>query len=465
MATSKLRFDHYAGSVFYRLVDYIVIVFALAISLYCYGESLSKDYVLLVSCYLVVYGYVGESLQLYRSWRAGRFHSKIVLLLAVNFLAFSVVVILLFLLKVSDTYSRVVVVAWFLSSMMALVSWRYLAKKLRIALRARGYSKQQVAIIGLTHAGIQVFREIERHSELGFECIGFFDDREPKRFGGTPVQFLKGSIDSAVTLAKEGKIAKLYIALPLIAEKRIESIIRQLGDTTVDVILIPDFLLKNLMHARIGSVGDVDTISVFESPIAGVREFYKRTFDILFSAVVLLLVSPVLLIIALLVKLTSSGPVFFKQQRYGLDGKPIGVFKFRSMKVMENGGLVTQASRNDSRITPLGRVLRKTSLDELPQFLNVLLGDMSVVGPRPHAVAHNEQYRQIVDYYMLRHKVKPGITGWAQVNGWRGETDTLEKMEKRIEFDLEYIRQWSLWFDVKIVFLTLYKGFVGKNAY
>ncbi|MFB1340553.1 exopolysaccharide biosynthesis polyprenyl glycosylphosphotransferase, partial [Escherichia coli] len=176
-------------------------------------------------------------------------------------------------------------------------------------------------------------------------------------------------------------------------------------------------------------------------------------------------ISPILLIIACLIKLTSPGPIIFKQTRYGMDGKPIKVWKFRSMSVMENDNKVIQATKNDIRITKIGRLLRRTSLDELPQFFNVLFGGMSIVGPRPHAVAHNEQYRNLIEGYMLRHKVKPGITGWAQINGWRGETDTLEKMEKRVEFDLEYIREWSIWLDLKIIFLTIFKGFINKSAY
>ncbi|HBV2999050.1 TPA: exopolysaccharide biosynthesis polyprenyl glycosylphosphotransferase, partial [Klebsiella pneumoniae] len=179
----------------------------------------------------------------------------------------------------------------------------------------------------------------------------------------------------------------------------------------------------------------------------------------------LLFISPILLIIACLIKLTSPGPIIFKQTRYGMDGKPIKVWKFRSMSVMENDNKVIQATKNDIRITKVGRLLRRTSLDELPQFFNVLFGGMSIVGPRPHAVAHNEQYRNLIEGYMLRHKVKPGITGWAQINGWRGETDTLEKMEKRVEFDLEYIREWSIWLDLKIIFLTIFKGFINKSAY
>ncbi len=190
----------------------------------------------------------------------------------------------------------------------------------------------------------------------------------------------------------------------------------------------------------------------------------KRLEDIILSVVILTLISPILIIISLCVKLTSPGPIIFKQTRYGMDGKPIKVWKFRTMVVMENDN-VTQATKNDVRVTKVGRFLRRTSLDELPQFFNVLFGGMSIVGPRPHAVIHNEQYRSLIEGYMLRHKVKPGITGWAQINGWRGETDTLEKMEKRVEYDLEYIREWSIWLDIRIIFLTIFKGFIGKAAY
>ena len=233
----------------------------------------------------------------------------------------------------------------------------------------------------------------------------------------------------------------------------------------MSVYLIPDLFMFDLLHARSESINGLATISIFDTPMDGPNAVLKRIEDVVLASLILLLIAVPMLLIAIAVKLTSRGPVLFRQTRYGMDGRPIRVWKFRSMTVMEDGAAVTQASRNDCRITPLGAFLRRTSLDELPQFFNVLLGDMSVVGPRPHAVAHNEQYRRQVSRYMLRHKVKPGITGWAQVNGWRGETDTLEKMQKRIEFDLDYIENWSVWWDLKIVLLTLFKGFVHRNAY
>ncbi|MCP5078499.1 MAG: undecaprenyl-phosphate glucose phosphotransferase, partial [Psychromonas sp.] len=233
----------------------------------------------------------------------------------------------------------------------------------------------------------------------------------------------------------------------------------------VDVHLVPDFFTFNLLHARLTHVGNTQTISVYESPLSGLASLAKRIEDLVGATLILCGIAIPMLIISILIKLDSPGPVFFKQKRYGLDGRAIKVWKFRSMTVADNGAVVKQATKGDARITKLGAVLRRTSLDELPQFINVIQGQMSIVGPRPHAVAHNEQYRNLVDFYMLRHKVKPGITGWAQINGWRGETDTLDKMEKRIEFDLEYIRNWSILLDIKIVFLTIFKGFINDNAY
>ncbi|MDF4851027.1 undecaprenyl-phosphate glucose phosphotransferase, partial [Vibrio parahaemolyticus] len=276
---------------------------------------------------------------------------------------------------------------------------------------------------------------------------------------------IKGAVNQALERAKRGEVDYVYIAMPMHAKERIASILNQFSDTTANTYLIPDFFTYNLLHSRWDQIGQVQTLSVFDTPFAGVSSWIKRFEDILFSSIILVLISPILLAIAIGIKLTSKGPVIFKQHRYGLDGRKIEVWKFRSMTTMDQGPNIKQATKNDPRITPFGGFLRRTSLDELPQFINVLQGTMSIVGPRPHAVAHNEEYRQIVARYMLRHKVKPGITGWAQINGYRGETDTLYKMEKRVEFDLDYIHHWSVWMDIKIIFLTVFKGFTGSNAY
>ncbi|MEZ8186317.1 undecaprenyl-phosphate glucose phosphotransferase [Shewanella sp. 5S214] len=449
----------------FRLLDLLALITTFFSMLFFYNLNVSLEYLLLLSCQLFLFSYISESFGLYRSWRLGKFSHMCILAVLTISISFMIIFMLLFLIKQGETYSRVVVFGWYSCALILLVGARYLIRQVKRIRRTKGFNVEKVAIVGLTDTGKNLYEEIIKHDELGFECVGFYDDRQPSRIENLDVSLLVGSINDAVDLARNGKVQKLYLCLPMIAEKRIADIIETLGDSTVDVLITPDFLLKNLMHARIGSVGEVDTLSVFESPVNGMRRFYKRTFDIVFSLCTIIAISPVLIAVSIAVYLSSPGAILFKQDRYGLDGRKIKVWKFRSMTVAENADKVTQARKGDARITKVGAFIRRTSLDELPQFFNVLKGDMSVVGPRPHAVAHNEEYRKLVTYYMLRHKVLPGITGWAQVNGWRGETDTLDKMEKRIEFDLAYIRNWTLWWDVKIVFLTFFKGFTGKNVY
>lgn len=462
---SNLRFSAQATSV-YRIIDALCLILSLLIAMDLYDIKVNKDYLFLMFANLAVCSYLGESLQLYRVLRAGQFTVRIMLWIVVLSISICVVFFIIFLIKESNTYSRMTIVLWYLISLFTIIGWRLIFRRIKHSRYSKGLNLRKIAIIGLTESGLELHKQIALHQELGLKCIGFFEDRNDDRSLEPPKECrLIGQIQDAITMAQNNEIDKLYICLPLLAEKRIAEIIQSLGDSTVDVLLVPDFLLKNLMHANVGSVGNVDTISVFESPFSGVKDFYKRTFDILFSLVTLILIAPVLAIIAIAVKQTSPGPIIFAQDRYGLDGKKIRVFKFRSMTVMDNGSSVQQATRNDIRLTPIGGFLRRTSLDELPQFVNVLLGEMSVVGPRPHAVAHNEEYRKRIDYYMLRHKVRPGITGLAQINGWRGETDTIEKMEKRIEYDLAYIRNWSLWMDIQIIFQTIFKVFKHKNAY
>jgi putative colanic acid biosynthesis UDP-glucose lipid carrier transferase len=251
----------------------------------------------------------------------------------------------------------------------------------------------------------------------------------------------------------------------LCAEQRINILIQQLADSTVSVNIVPDFFTFNLIQSKWSNVQGIPVVSVFDTPFNAFNGITKRIEDLALCMIILPIIALPMMVIAIAIKLTSPGPVIFKQQRYGVKGEKIEVWKFRSMTVCENGDQIKQATQNDTRLTPIGAFLRSTSLDELPQFLNVLHGTMSVVGPRPHATAHNEYYRKQIQGYMLRHKVKPGITGQAQVNGCRGETDTLDKMEARIHHDLEYIKQWSLALDIKIVLLTVLKGFVSKQAY
>lgn len=248
------------------------------------------------------------------------------------------------------------------------------------------------------------------------------------------------------------------------SQPRIIKLLDELKDTTTSIYFLPDVFLTDLIQGRMGQVDGIPVVAVCETPFTGIDGIIKRLADIGFSALMIILLSPLLIAISIAVKLTSPGPVIFKQRRYGLDGKDILIYKFRSMTTCDNGDKIVQATKQDSRITPLGKFLRKTSLDELPQFFNVLQGRMSIVGPRPHAVAHNELYRKLIKGYMIRHKVKPGITGWAQVNGLRGETDTLDKMQARIEHDIDYLRNWSPRLDVYILFKTVWVLAKGQDG-
>lgn len=300
-----------------------------------------------------------------------------------------------------------------------------------------------------------------------YDIKGYFDDREPERTGGgvEGIPFL-GKARKVVEYVKEHGIQVVFVVLPSDGVRRAVNVLDELGDTTASMYYVPDFFVFNLMQAQVSEIEGVPVIEVAETPFYGVDGLFKQIFDVIVSSIILLLISPVMLIVALAVKLSSKGPVFFKQSRYGLNGQEIQVYKFRSMYVGDaKQRELQQATRDDPRITPVGRFIRRTSLDELPQFINVLLGDMSICGPRPHSVSHNEQYRKAVKRYMVRHKVKPGITGWAQVHGLRGETAQIERMEERIKYDLEYIRNWSPLLDVRIILMTVSLVFRDSNAY
>ena len=264
-----------------------------------------------------------------------------------------------------------------------------------------------------------------------------------------------GHCKDVATYVRQHGVKVVYIALPLANVPRIGELINTLRDTTASVYFVPDAFAFDLIQGRIVEINGMPALSVCETPLHGMEAVFKRSMDIVLAGLGLVLLSPFLLLIAAAVRLTSRGPALFRQRRYGLDGEEILVYKFRSMRVCEDGPVVTQAHKGDPRITPIGAFLRRTSLDELPQLINVLQGKMSLVGPRPHAVAHNEQYRKLIDGYMIRHKVRPGITGLAQVNGLRGETRTLEKMCELVRYDLEYLRNWSPWLDIRILFKTI----------
>ncbi len=330
----------------------------------------------------------------------------------------------------------------------------------------------RAVIVGFSDLSRKLTHQFKQNPRLKMGCMGFFDDRWSQRI---PEYLPKnrrrqpetlGSIASAAEFVKTYNVQHIYIALPLSAQPRVLALLDELRDTTASIYFIPDIVSFNLIQANISTINGIPILTVCESPFIGINSIIKRVSDVVLSLSILLLIAPLMLLIAAGVKLSSRGPVLFKQRRYGLDGKDIVVYKFRSMTVMEDDAQqINQATRNDPRITRFGGFLRRTSLDELPQFINVLQGRMSIVGPRPHAISHNEMYRSLIKGYMIRHKVKPGITGWAQINGFRGETDLLEKMQARIDYDLDYLRNWSLFLDLLIIFKTISVVIEDKNAY
>ncbi len=325
----------------------------------------------------------------------------------------------------------------------------------------------RAAIIGGNHVGSRLSKELQNNPLMGKRFIGFFDDRPVDRLDNVCDEQLLGTAKDAVRYAQEGKIDVVYIALPIAAQARIFDLIEALEDTTVSVYFLPDIQIFDLIEARFDTLNGIPIVALCQTPFYGLNAIKKRTTDVILSTLALILLSPLMLAVAIAIKLTSPGPVIFTQQRYGLGGAVINVYKFRSMyfRPDEDKTKVKQATKDDPRTTPIGRFLRRSSIDELPQLFNVLKGDMSLIGPRPHAVAHNEEYRKKIKGYMLRHKTKPGISGWAQVNGLRGEIRNDTDIQQRIDYDLDYLRCWSLSFDFWIMFRTLWVIVVGNNAY
>lgn len=347
--------------------------------------------------------------------------------------------------------------AWALLAPVALICVHTLSPIFAPHLR-RLYKQSKVVIVGVNAVSLR-FSELIHRGEAEGQCVvGYFDDRR-----GSPAYPIQGRIDEVSDFIKRHGIDIIYIALPMSSHRRIVTLLDQLRDTTVSIYFIPDIFVADLIQGRVETIAGVPLVSVCDTPFKGTPGAVKRALDVTLTLLALPVLLPLFLVIAVLVRLTSPGPAIFKQRRYGLDGKDILVWKFRTMRTLEDGDKTyRQVTRDDDRVTPLGRFLRRTSLDELPQLINVLAGTMSLVGPRPHALAVNEQYRKLIPGYMLRHKVKPGISGWAQVNGYRGGDD-LESMRKRTEYDLEYLRSWSLAMDLLIIWKTLKMLLLGDT--
>ncbi|MCC6631137.1 MAG: undecaprenyl-phosphate glucose phosphotransferase [Gammaproteobacteria bacterium] len=366
-------------------------------------------------------------------------------------------------MRIPVLLSTTLLVLWTVLSLVSMICGRLARAELVMMMNGGSADVRRYVIVGANELGLELQHRAGMLPDRQF--IGFFDDRSASRLPAECHAMLRGRLPQLREFVRQQAIDAVYITLPVATNERVLNLIRELRDTTVSVYVVPVIMALDTIQPRMLEIDGLPVVSIYDTPLHGSNALGKRALDICGSLLALLVSWPLLLAIGGAIKLTSPGPALFRQRRYGLHGEEFHVYKFRTMRVCEDGSKVTQATRNDSRVTRLGAFLRRTSLDELPQIVNVLQGRMSLVGPRPHAVAHNEQYRTLIDGYMFRHKVRPGITGWAQVNGQRGETETVDIMQARVDLDLEYLRNWSLWLDLRILLRTVGLLFGDAKAY
>lgn len=403
-------------------------------------------------------------LSVYRSWRGVSLVTEVLRVWLGWTCVFGVMLVLNWVLGITGLYSRVWMVGWFAGAAVLFGLNRWVARRTLGAIRSCGVDLRKVIIVGATHSAARIHETVYKNVSMGMDVVGYISTNfDQSSMGDLPCL---GALNDFITKGTSQEYEQLWIALPMRAEKAIRQIINAVDKAPVTVRLVPDLFGYELLNQDATEIAGIPVITLQGSRVTGHARVIKAIEDRVLSALILICISPVMLILAIGVKLSSPGPIIFKQKRHGLNGKEVEVWKFRSMRVHEEqAGVITQAKRRDSRVTRFGQFIRSTSLDELPQFWNVLKGDMSIVGPRPHAVEHNYHYQKLVGGYIKRNHVKPGITGLAQIKGYRGETDTVEKMEKRIDYDLMYVRSWTLSLDLKIIIKTAVLAFVSKNAY
>ncbi len=443
----------------------LISVLSLIVCLAAWRESFFGHYFL-----VAVFAFIGAAdfldiahVRGWQNWRgglAGLADISVRWLLVIAFIW-----VLLRLSGVTEGFNKEVLLTWVLITPMALWLGQIIAQYFLVHSSAAESRSRSAVIVGVTELGVRLEATLDQDSLLRTNVLGYFEDRDQKRLPADNRERVLGNSAQLSDFVAENDVSVVYITLPMHRDPRVLRLLDSLRDSTASIYFVPDLFVFNLIQARLDLINGIPLVAVCESPFYGVHALAKRLTDMVISGAGIVMIAPLLLAVALAVRLSSPGPVIFKQKRYGLDGKPIVVYKFRSMTVTEDGeSSYTQVLRNDSRVTAVGAFIRKTSLDELPQLLNVFGGSMSIVGPRPHAVAVNEQYRRLIPGYMVRHKVKPGITGWAQVNGYRGGDD-LDSMRKRVEFDLDYLDHWSLQFDFMILLKTIAMVLKDKQAY
>jgi Undecaprenyl-phosphate glucose phosphotransferase len=444
-----------------RIAAPLLVVCTLLLISRLFEVEFTREYLVLAVLSFLASSLVFGELNPFRSLQKANLVKSLRNLLIGWLFVFGILLFVGYATKFSAYYSRRVLLTWFLIAPLTLFLCGVLAPAL-IAMTGAGRQGRTAVIAGASELGLHLAQRLETYGLFPTLVKAYFDDREPHRLPARSREMLWGTLADLANYVQKNCIQSIYITLPMAAQPRTLKLLDELKDTTASVYFVPDVSMFILGRMHFDEVGSIPVLAVCESPFTGVNGIIKRACDLVIALLVLVLLLPLIIAIAISVKLSSAGPIIFKQRRYGLDGREIVIYKFRTMSVCEDGPIIEQAKRNDNRVTRIGAFLRRTSLDELPQFINVLQGRMSVVGPRPHAVAHNEMYRKLIKGYMMRHKVRPGITGWAQIHGLRGRTDTVDKMRARIEYDLDYLRSWSLLLDLWIIVRTA--GIICKDA-
>lgn len=462
---SSMNFHLGFAALMRRIAAALVACISLLFGLWFYELPLSEPYkaLLIIVALLALILFSGRS-QIPLETRRSIWNTAIPMF--ASWLALVVILLIIgYATKTSSMFSRRLLLSWVLATPVLILIVELLIDAILGRIWQSSGHRRKVVIAGANEHGLLLAEKTRNSRQLGMSILGFFDDRGIERLGQLGTNKILGRLHELPAYVRANSIDLIYIALPIRNIQRVTELLDELHDTTASIYYVPDVFVFDLIQCRTDEIDGIPVVALCETPFQGSRGLVKRLSDIGIALTILIMLSPLILLIASGIKLTTPGSVIFKQRRYGLDGHEIMVYKFRTMYVSEDSGEIRQARRNDSRVTPIGAYLRKYSLDEIPQFVNVLQGHMSVVGPRPHAVAHNEEYRRIIKGYMIRHKVNPGVTGLAQVRGFRGETATVEDMQQRVEADLEYLRNWSLGLDLKIIFRTIAVIFADNEAY
>lgn len=461
------------ASVILRLGDSVLVAAFAYIAYWIWHGSpaLPANYVQGIIAAILVIAIVFQVARLYEAANLERFFFQFGRTVAGWTIVMMTLLALAFMTKTTDSFSRGWAIIWFFAVLGGLIALRLILVMQIARWRERGDLRQNVVVVGAGEYGQRLIRELHASGTNSVTVLGVFDRRTtriPEEIEGVPV---RGGIPELMAYVRENRVDEIIVALPWRSGGNLMELVQSLKNAATNVNWCPETIAFQLPVRSLSNIAGVPMLNIFERPITGRNLILKTIEDRVGALIMLVTLSPLLALITILIRLESPGPALFKQKRYGFNNEEFTVYKFRSMRMEAAqpsdtpGATVTQAKRGDPRVTRLGNILRRTSLDELPQLLNVLRGEMSLVGPRPHALAHNEQFGALIDEYFARHRVKPGITGWAQINGLRGETDTPEKMRRRVEYDLYYIDNWSILFDIRILFLTIFVGFVNKNAY